>query len=161
VLEGALGARALAQRHAVLLGERPHEARRLAQHRRERHGLEREVLAPGLDAGDLEHLVDEVEQVPPGLEDVLHRLALPARAARPRASSWAKPRMLFIGVRSSWLMRLRNSLFARFARSASSFARAPERRLGAHALGDVAPEREDPPPRPVRRHRRPMFSNTR
>jgi hypothetical protein len=37
-------------------------------------------------------------------------------------SSWAKPRIEFIGVRNSWLMRLRNSLFARFARSASSRA---------------------------------------
>jgi hypothetical protein len=79
VREGALRPRRLVQGHAVLLGQRPHEAERLAQHRGDGHRLEREVLAPGLDAGDLEHLVDEPQQVAPRLEDVPHRLALRRR----------------------------------------------------------------------------------
>src|SRR3712207_8468040 len=40
--------------------------------------------------------------------------------------SCAKPSTAFIGVRSSWLIRERNSLFALFARSAS--AHAPDRK---------------------------------
>ncbi len=38
------------------------------------------------------------------------------------SSTWAKPRIALSGVRRSWLMRDRNSLFARLARSASSRA---------------------------------------
>jgi len=38
------------------------------------------------------------------------------------SSTWAKPRMAFSGVRSSWLIRERNSLFARLAVSALNSA---------------------------------------
>ena len=41
---------------------------------------------------------------------------------QPRFSTSVKPRMAFIGVRISWLMLARKSLFARFAASASSRA---------------------------------------
>ena len=44
--------------------------------------------------------------------------------------------MAFSGVRSSWLMRERNSLFARFARSDSSFACSSASR-DSLLLGDV------------------------
>ena len=115
----------LDERDAALLRERAHEPERLVQHRRERAPARaRSFCAPGLDARDLQHLVDEVQQVPAGLEDVLARLAPAPAGSSARASSWAKPRMVFSGVRSSWLMRDRNSLLARLARSASSLARA-------------------------------------
>src|SRR5260221_235102 len=44
----------------------------------------------------------------------------PASASISR--SWPKPRMALSGVRSSWLIRERNSLLARLARSASAAA---------------------------------------
>ena len=69
--------------------------------------------------------------------------------------------MLFIGVRSSWLMRDRNSLFARFARSASSFARASAS-SARFALRDVAAVGDDAPRRAESGESvRPTFSNTR
>ena len=44
---------------AVLLGQRPDEIQRLGQHGRHVHGLQREFHPAGLDARDVEHLVDE------------------------------------------------------------------------------------------------------
>ena len=45
-----------------------------------------------------------------------------ALRAAERASSWLKPRIALRGVRNSWLIFDRNSLFALFALSASSLA---------------------------------------
>src|SRR5665811_1331036 len=46
--------------------------------------------------------------------------------------SWPNPRMAFSGVRSSWLMRDRNSLFAMLARVASSLASSASRCASFH-----------------------------
>ena len=79
-------------------------------------------MLPALDAGDGQHLVDQREQMAPGLENVPDAFLLPAWPGRVISSNWPKPRMALSGVRSSWLMRERNSLLARLAFSASSFA---------------------------------------
>ena len=62
-----------------------------------------------------------------------------SRPARLRSS--AKPSTALSGVRSSWLMRERNSLFVRFARSASSIAcrAADSARLRALMSVEIAP----------------------
>src|SRR3954451_23523657 len=60
-----------------------------------------------------------------------------ASSSRPSStSSWPKPRIALSGVRSSWLMRERNSLLASLARSASS-PRLAGFGLGALTAGDV------------------------
>ena len=40
------------------------------------HGLGRDGDAPRFDAGDVQDLVDQFEEVPPGFEDLLHALRL-------------------------------------------------------------------------------------
>ena len=77
------------------------------------------------DARQVEHVVDHLQQVPAGLLDLrVHSSWCGASGgSRSSSSSCAKPSIAFSGVRSSWLMRDRNSLLARFAASAR-FARA-------------------------------------
>ena len=96
---------------------------------------------PGLGLREIEHVVDEPEQVLAVPRDALERL--------PRAggqlllgdvnSRSAKPRMADSGVRSSWLIDARNSVFTLLARASRSpcSARATllsRRRSCVHAL---------------------------
>jgi hypothetical protein len=76
----AVGARIvrLVQADAAPRRQRAHERRRLLQRVGQPHRLDGELLPPGLDAGDVEHLVDQRQQVLAGRQDVLHRL-VPAR----------------------------------------------------------------------------------
>ena len=79
--------------------------------------------------------------------DVLERdqvLALLGARAAVSSSSSVMPITPFIGVRISWLMLARNSLFARLAASAASRACA-QLLGGALLLGDVARHRVDEP----------------
>ena len=83
-------------------------------HRREAH-----VEAARLRLGEIEHVVDEGEQVLAVSLDALERLA----RARGESCSLgdvvsrsAKPRMALSGVRSSWLIDARNSVLTLFAR---------------------------------------------
>jgi len=54
------------------------------------------------------------------------------------AQQVAKPSTPFMGVRISWLMVARNSLFARFARSAASFAATRVSRARRRSVTSVA-----------------------
>ena len=90
--------------------------------------------AARLDARDVEHLVDQGQQVPARLEDVAHALLPAGRSSGSISSSWPKPRMALRGVRSSWLMRERNSLLAALARSAASCWASADGLLRASAL---------------------------
>ena len=77
---------------------------------------------PRLDLGDVENVVDEGEEVLARARDRLDLLELAWAQCPVAARSWVKPRTAFSGVRSSWLMLARNSLFIRFAFSAASLA---------------------------------------
>ena len=76
---------------------------------------------PLLDTRQVQHLVDEGEEVATASQDLMGAFDLLV-GLLVELWSWANPRMAFRGVRSSWLMRDRNSLLARLARSASSLA---------------------------------------
>ena len=76
----------------------------------------------GLDLGQVEDVVDDLQQV-------LRRSRRSCPGARPGARSagsvrsrWVRPMIAFIGVRISWLMLARKVLLARFAASAASLA---------------------------------------
>jgi hypothetical protein len=81
--------------------------------------LQRHAL--GLDLGQVEHVVDQPQQVLRRLvglaELVAQHRVLGALRARP-----VMPMMALIGVRSSWLMLARKLLLARLAASAASLA---------------------------------------
>ena len=96
--------------------------RRRASSSLTRTGSGRELEVAGLDAGDVEHLVDQLEQVAAALDDLpTDSLVGSVEVVESRAAG-ANPSTAFSGVRSSWLMRERNSLFDRFAASAPSLA---------------------------------------
>ncbi len=90
------------------------------QHRRQGHGLDVQRQAPGLDTGNVQHLVDQPQQVLPGPQDMPDLGPLAGTGIH--VQQLGEARMAFSGVRSSWLMRERNSLLARLALSASSRA---------------------------------------
>jgi hypothetical protein len=106
------------------------------------HRLERQRVSTRLDARDLQHLVDQLQQVPARLDDVAHAL-LVLRRQSARSSSCAKPRIEFIGVRSSWLMRTEElalgavRALGRLAGTLRLLRRLPDRLLGPLALGDI------------------------
>ena len=86
------------------------------------HGLD----APGLDAGEVEERVDELEQPMRVAMDQFERARdCAASSPGPRRSS-AGPRISVSGVRSSWLTLEKKSVFAR-----SSSARLSARRRSA------------------------------
>ena len=58
----------------VLLGELARGADHLVDQRRELHGLRIELELAGFDLGEVEHLVDEAEQVGAGAIHALQRL---------------------------------------------------------------------------------------
>ena len=59
----------------LLLGQRGGQAEDVLDDAFGQHRLRRELERPGLDAGDVEHLVDEVEEVASASEDLLDRVA--------------------------------------------------------------------------------------
>ena len=74
----------------------------------------RRFQAPGLDLRQVENVVDEFEQVQRVLVDMAQEPALLVRQRAPSISSRSsseKPMMVCSGVRSSWLMLARKSLF--------------------------------------------------
>ena len=85
-------------------------------------GSSREIEVARLDAGDVEDLVDQVQQVPARPQDVADGLTvLVGQVVHLEQLGEARARELS-GVRSSWLIRDRNSLLARLACSATSTA---------------------------------------
>jgi len=62
-------------------GQGPDEVEGLGEQLVHVHRLRRQRQAPGLDAGDVQDLVDEPEQVPSALQDLLHALLLPGLQA--------------------------------------------------------------------------------
>ena len=85
--------------------------------------------AAGLDAGQVEDVVDQREQVLAALQDLFHLpgLALGQRLPAIVEPAAAKPMMEFIGVRSSWLIDDRNSVLARLAWACSAWAASSSR----------------------------------
>ena len=80
-----------------------------------------EIDLAGLDLGEIEDVVDQREQ---RVARCLSRCSRNSRCSGDSGVSSASsvmPMMPFIGVRISWLMCARKSLFARFARSALLF----------------------------------------
>jgi hypothetical protein len=75
----------------------------------------------GLDLREVENVVDDRQQMLAGLIDGVGEARCCALSAVWRSSS-VMPRMPFIGVRISWLIVARNSLFARLPASARSLA---------------------------------------
>ena len=109
---------------AVPFRQRLGRFRHLLEQMRELDVLEAELEPARLDLGEIENLVDQLQQVLAGAVDALERLdevALAASSASSRSIS-VMPMMALSGVRSSWLMLARNWLLARLACSASSLA---------------------------------------
>ena len=80
-----------------------------------------DLVGPGLDLGQIQNVVDEVEQVLPGVVDIFSVIAIFDASDSPIVSSLMiseNPMIAFSGVRSSWLIAARNSDLARFAASA-------------------------------------------
>jgi hypothetical protein len=77
----------------------------------------------GLDLGQVQDVVDDVQQVPAELSILSSRSAC-SGVAPARRIRCVRPMMAFIGVRISWLMFARKALLARLAASASSLARS-------------------------------------
>ena len=104
-----------------------------------RHRLERERQPAGLDAGDVEHLVDQVEQVPAALEDLADALAAGRAVSRSISSSWAKPR---IGVerRAQLVAHAREELALGPVGAARPRPSARRSAFRLHPRGDVAQE---------------------
>jgi len=90
----------------------------------ERRGLQHQ--AAGLDLGEVENVVDQLEQVAAAAQHVgdVALLALGERPGHGVLQQLENPMMALSGVRSSWLMFARKLLLARLARSAA-FARLP------------------------------------
>ena len=77
-----------------------------------------ELHLAGLDLGQVEHVVDELQQVARAGEDVAQVLLVRGESPGPTLPSCissAKPMIAFSGVRSSCDMLARNSLFRRLA----------------------------------------------
>ena len=77
----------------------------------------------GLDLGEIEDFVDEVEEGVAALAELF--VSTCSRCSRVRSESRRRlvmPRTPFMGVRISWLTLARNSSLARFAASAASLA---------------------------------------
>ena len=105
-------------------------------------GLFQRQLA-GLDLGEVQNVVDDVQQILP--------FRWMVSTASTHGGSWtlsrrmsAKPRMAVMGVRISWLMLARNSLFARVADSAAHLASS--RRLVGRLQGGRIARGVPPPP---------------
>jgi hypothetical protein len=74
------------------------------------------------DQREIEDLVDQLEQVPAGLEDLVDvSLLRRRRVGAPDSSSCAKPRIALSGVRNSWLIPARKSDLARLAFSGRGY----------------------------------------
>ena len=71
---------------------------------------------------------------------------------RSSSSSWAKPSIAFSGVRSSWLMRDRNSLFARLAASAAARQRSASCSFRCSVMSSTTPTRRCGRPVGVAQH---------
>ena len=82
------------------------------------HRLGRNRDASRFDARQVQDVVDEAQEVLAALEDLIDPLLVPLRSGSflSRCRSCAKPRIALSGVRSSWLIDERNSLFARAGR---------------------------------------------
>ena len=142
------------ERDAVLRRQRLHQRQRLAHERAEVDRLQRQPDLARFQARQIEHVVDQREQVIAGGADVLELGELRRHGAACRASScssWVKPSTALSGVRSSWLMRERNCDLAWISRSAS--ARLLARQLGVLGFGDVPVDADAA-------HRRPRSSST-
>ena len=85
---------------------------------RDGRGFDRELA--GLDLREVEDVVDD-RAAPANACSSRRSRAAPGRRAACRAAA-SMPSTPFIGVRISWLIVARKSLFARFAPSAASFA---------------------------------------
>ena len=94
----------------VLLGELARGADHLVDQRRKLHRPRVELKLAGLDLGEVEHLVDEAEQVGAGGIYSAQRLLRLLRAETRRVGTIisVSPMMALSGVRSSWLMLERN-----------------------------------------------------
>ena len=81
-----------------------------------------QLVAPGLDARQVEDLVDEIEEVLAAGVDVADVVLVGRRCRSAPSTSFfmtsEKPRMALSGVRSSWLMVARKRDLARLASSA-------------------------------------------
>jgi hypothetical protein len=80
------------------------------------------------DQRQIENLVDQLQQVPARLENLLDARFCGRRCGVPDSMSCANPRMAFSGVRSSWLMLDRNSDFAEVGLLGTRRWRPPARR---------------------------------
>ena len=80
-----------------------------------------DLETPGLDLGEVQDVIEDAEQRGRARANRLRELELPGCSGVSSSSS-VMPSTPFIGVRISWLMFARNSLFARFAAAAASFA---------------------------------------
>ena len=101
-----------------------------------------ELDLAGLELGEVQDVVDDVQQRLAGAADALGVLALLRRRASVSSSRPVSPITPFIGVRISWLIVARNSDLSREDSSASSRA-CSSVCGGAAALGDVLPEDRD------------------
>src|SRR4029079_17073455 len=110
---------------ALVLGAAPHQPVAIHDDVGEGHGPLVQLITAGLDAADVENLVDEIEQMLAALMDVVGvfggvgLLCGPKICARMMSE---KPTMALSGVRSSWLIVARKRDLAKFASSARARA---------------------------------------
>lgn len=92
---------------------------------RQRDGLGRLSFALGTQPRQVEHVVDQGQQVFAGAQNALYTVNLLAaeRLCGSLCSKREKPSTAFKGVRNSWLMRAMNSVLARLASSARCISR--------------------------------------
>jgi hypothetical protein len=91
-----------------------HHGHRLAQQRGQRHGAAVQRQLPGLDAGEVQQLVDHAQQVPARLQQQLQPLVLARqrRTAQFGLQQLGKAQHRVERVRSSWLMCESSALLA-------------------------------------------------
>ena len=110
---------------ALALGAQPQQAVAVLDDLGEVDRLLVQLVAAGLDAGEVEDLVDEMEQVLAALVDVAGIFLVGRVLCGPSIShsiTSEKPRMALSGVRSSWLMVARKRDLAMLAASARARA---------------------------------------
>ena len=96
------------------------------------------VDGPGLEAGEVEDVVDQPEQAVAGTLDDLHEWPAPRPVEVASASISVAPSTLVSGVRTSWLMFARNSDLVVLASSAAWRVRSSSRRISLRSVTSSA-----------------------
>ena len=126
----------MAQRDAAPVRQRGDQPDAFVDDRTDVHRLQRQVDAAGLDLGQVQHFVDQFQQVLAGLEDFLHAVQVLAGQGGVVFHQLAEAENGVHG-RAQLVAHAGEELGLSLVGAVGGLARGDQRQLGAHAVVDV------------------------